>query len=368
MSSPPPAAQGTGPAAAPETEAKLAALGGTLDWATNVAHASERIRAVKESGGGLMVLTGAGMSVSSGVPVFRSADGTMSPDFLGFLGDYNAARKAAGLREAADWFDFSVPGMFRKETEKEAWAYWRWRILRARVAPAPDYAHLMRIAAYFGPANVFVTTSNCDLLHVAAGVPKDKVLEIHGSLGRVQCSAYCTDTMWDVDDTFVARLAAEPAWVPRCTACGRACLRPNVMIFSDDMLVGTELEQQEDNSEAFLARFEPAAGTAATTTATATATASGAAATSNLVVLEIGAGTVVPSIRTTAEGLGATAAALVRVNPSASECADLQTSTLWLALSGAAQGAGAGDADTRYFPLVGTSSSALAAIADTLSL
>ena len=26
--------------------------------------------------------------------------------------------------------------MFRKETEREAWAYWRWRILRARVPPA----------------------------------------------------------------------------------------------------------------------------------------------------------------------------------------------------------------------------------------
>ena len=29
------------------------------------------------------------MSVTSGVPVFRGSDGTMSPDFLKFLGDFN---------------------------------------------------------------------------------------------------------------------------------------------------------------------------------------------------------------------------------------------------------------------------------------
>lgn len=33
---------------------------------------------MKESGGGLIVLTGAGMSVCSGVPVFRNKDGSMS--------------------------------------------------------------------------------------------------------------------------------------------------------------------------------------------------------------------------------------------------------------------------------------------------
>jgi hypothetical protein len=29
--------------------------------------------------------------------------------------------------------------MFKKPTEKEAWHYWRWRMLRALVEPAEDY-------------------------------------------------------------------------------------------------------------------------------------------------------------------------------------------------------------------------------------
>ena len=127
-----------------------------LDLETNAARACEHIRTVKESGGGLMIMSGAGMSVSSGVPVFRNKDGSMSAAFLKFLGDYNTARRKVGLSQADDWFNFSVPEMFRKETEAEAWAYWRWRILRAKVEPAEDYAHLMRLANYFGQGKVFV--------------------------------------------------------------------------------------------------------------------------------------------------------------------------------------------------------------------
>ena len=56
-----------------------------------------------------------------------------------YLAAFNEARKRAGLAPAADWFDFSVPEMFRAETAKEAWDYWRWRTLRAIVQPATDY-------------------------------------------------------------------------------------------------------------------------------------------------------------------------------------------------------------------------------------
>jgi len=35
---------------------------------------------------------------------------------LKFLGDFNLARRKAGLAEADDWFSFSVPEMFEKVT------------------------------------------------------------------------------------------------------------------------------------------------------------------------------------------------------------------------------------------------------------
>eukprot|EP00729_Bicosta_minor_P005388 gene5388-4616_t len=167
-----------------------------LAFEPNVGKAARALSKLKAGGGKLFILTGAGMSVQSGVPVFRMSDGSMSPDFLKFLGDFNLARRKAGLAEADDWFSFSVPEMFEKATEKEAWAYWRWRILRADVEPSQDYVQLMRIANWFGKGNYFITTSNCDQLHVKAGAPAESLYEIHGTVSKVQCANQCCDDLW----------------------------------------------------------------------------------------------------------------------------------------------------------------------------
>jgi NAD-dependent SIR2 family protein deacetylase len=309
--------------------------------------AARCLQSVKTAGGGLLVLTGAGMSVSSGVPVFRGSDGSMSPDFLRFLGGYNAARKKAGLRQADDWFSFSVPEMFGKETAAEAWQYWRWRMLRALVKPAADYEALMQIVDYFGRDKVFVQTSNCDMLHERAGMSADAVFEIHGSLGRLQCSDKCCETLYTVDTVFLTRLEQEPDWVPQCSKCS-SCLRPNVMIFGDGTLVHSEIRRQEANLRQFKKRFEDDSKKKSSLRK------------GNWVVLEVGAGTVVPSIRFEAEGLAARAdetagGGLVRINPSADECTKMQTRY--------------NECQTRkYYPLVQRSTEALSALANELSL
>ena len=305
--------------------------------ADSVGAAAACLRQVKESGGSLLVLTGAGMSVSSGVPVFRGSDGSMSADFLRFLGDYNAARKRAGMSEADDWFSFSVPQMFQKITEKEAWAYWRWRTLRALVEPAEDYRTLNALVEYFGVEKTFVVSSNCDMLHERSGIPADRVHEIHGSLGRLQCSAPCCDTLYPADEEFLERLEAEPEWVPRCPACADACLRPNVMIFGDGALVDTALQEQRGN----LKRFQAGVG-------------AGAESEKNWAVLEVGAGVVVSSIRSKAEMLAAEGAGLIRVNPSEQECVDMELSGVGV--------------EKKYHPLVARSNEALAALGAELNL
>eukprot|EP00937_MAST-01D_sp_MAST-1D-sp2_P004496 g4496.t1 len=343
----------------------------------DVAGACAALGRVRKAGGGLLILSGAGMSVSSGVPVFRGADGTMSPDFLRFLGRFNAARARAGLPEVDDWFSFSVPEMFRAETAAEAWAYWRWRILRALVTPADDYVQLGRLVEWFGEDRVFVQTSNCDGLHVrragratrtrgaggsgpepggGGGVGEHAVCEVHGSLSRVQCSGYapgpggdagepCSDALWPVDDRFLARLREEPSWVPLCPACRRCCLRPNVMIFDDWALVDSVLVAQRRRLTAFLDRFTTRAGGAVA----GPGVAAGAVARDrhNWAVLEVGAGVVIPSIRMYAEELGNQGdGGLIRVNPSKRECESMHVHRL----------------DGKYWPLVARSSDALATL------
>mmetsp|Transcript_75921 Transcript_75921/g.216538 ORF Transcript_75921/g.216538 Transcript_75921/m.216538 type:complete len:229 (-) Transcript_75921:267-953(-) len=226
--------------------------------------------------------------------------------------------------------------MFKKPTEKEAWHYWRWRMLRALVEPAEDYRLLQRLVDYFGPSNVFVVTSNCDMLHERAGTPAENVLEIHGSLGRVQCSELCCGTLFPVDEAFLQRLRDEPDWVPRCPMCNDACLRPNVMIFNDHTLEdgdGSALHAQRCRRNEFVR---------------------GASSTRSCAVLEIGAGVVVSSIRTEAEALGTKGRGLVRINPSEAECDKMEILASKQALRG------------RYFPVAKRSAEALAGIVEEL--
>lgn len=271
------------------------------------------------------------MSVSSGVPVFRNKDGTMSPEFSAFLEAYNEARKRHSLPSADDWFSFSVSEMFRKETEQEAWAYWRWRMLRALKQPAEDYKLLGQIIEYFGKERVFVVTSNCDGLHEAAGVPAKQIKEIHGSLAMIQCSGACCDKLWPVDEAFLDRLRDEPKWVPRCPECEKYCLRPNVMIFDDHTLVHNHLSDQDKQYRNFRDEMS-----------------------GKWLVLEIGAGVVVASIRLYAETLATDSeGGLIRINPNQDECEEMQTNN---------------DLEKKYFPVASTSSVALRDIVKELGI
>ena len=317
-----------------------------MDLTENTAAAAQRIREVRDAGGGLFIFTGAGMSVMSGVPVFRNSDGSMSEDFLRFLGDYNTARQKHGLSPAPDWFDFSVAEMFRKETEKEAWQYWRWRVLRSLVAPAEDYELLNKIAQFFENDRVFAQTSNCDGLHVKAGLSPDQVEEIHGSLSRVQCSGPCSDELYPVDDDFVQHLREDPNWVPRCPNCNKCCLRPNVMIFKDTALVHSRLDEESNNFDVFEKNIA------------SQSKGPRKAGPHSWVVLEIGAGTVVPSIRYNGERYGFAGRGLIRVNPSRDECAELQSGTNFSDT----------DNDSAYFPLVARSDVGLRALVQQLGL
>ena len=296
----------------------------------NFDEVAQRLRSAR----GLLVVTGAGMSVASGVPVFRMADGSMSEDFLRFLSVYNAARVKHGLSPADDWFEFSVPDMFKPETEREAWQYWRWRILRALVDPADDYRFLNKIIEHVGIERSFVVTSNCDMLHVRAGAHEARVREIHGSLGLLQCSVPCSQQLYPVDNEILDNLRCDSEWVPRCPLCKKACLRPNVMIFGDHALIDSHLDDQEKRYNDFRREMED----------------------EPIVVLEIGAGTVVSSIRHIAERRAAASACLglVRINPSQAECEQMETPAD--ALEG------------KYFPIVEKSTSALKKLCEKLSI
>jgi NAD-dependent deacetylase len=147
----------------------------------------------------IVVLTGAGISAESGVPVCRGAGGLwrqFRPEQL------------------------ATPDAFRRQPDL-VWEWYLWR--RARIAEATPNAGHYTIARWQQQrSGVTLLTQNVDGLHTRAGSPE--VIELHGNLWRVRCVNDCGVAI--TDDAMDA-----PRSTLRC-ACG-AWLRPDVVWFGE---------------------------------------------------------------------------------------------------------------------------------------
>ena len=229
----------------------------------------------------LLVTAGAGMGVDSGLPDFRGNEG--------FWNAYPPYRRL-GLSFA----ELANPRWFRTDP-RFAWGFYghRLNLYRATV-PHAGFEVLRRWGAAMANGS-FVFTSNVDGQFQKAGFDEDRILECHGSIHHAQCTDPCTDVVRsaeavqvEVDADFRAR---EP--LPRCPACG-ALARPNVLMFGDGAWVSARSDAQERRFERWLASVPDAPGA--------------------LVVVELGAGTAVPTVRLTGEQLQRRGATLVRIN------------------------------------------------------
>ena len=225
-----------------------------------------------------MVAAGAGMGVDSGLPDFRGPEG--------FWRAYPPYRPL-GLRfeELAD------PAHFDDDPEL-AWGFYGHRLALYRATvPHAGFGVLRRWAERV-PTRVF--TSNVDGAFQAAGFAPTDVTECHGAIGTLQCSRPCHEGTWPADDVVVtvdeATMRAVPP-LPACPRCG-AVARPNILMFGDGSWVPGVHAQRMAEHRAWL-RARDAAGVA---------------------VVELGAGTAVPTVRRHAELASASSGRLVRVN------------------------------------------------------
>ena len=147
------------------------------------------------------ILTGAGISAESGVPVFRGAGGLWR--------QYRPEQLA-------------TPQAFAREPEL-VWEWYLWR--RGRIAEAqPNRGHLAIAQLQRERRGVTLLTQNVDGLHARAGSPA--VIELHGNLWRVRCARECGAAHED-------SAPAAPRTELRCQ-CG-AWLRPDVVWFGEPL-------------------------------------------------------------------------------------------------------------------------------------
>jgi NAD-dependent deacetylase len=165
-------------------------------------------------------LTGAGISVESGVPDFRSEDGVWSRFPVEEYGTLDA---------------------FVHDPEK-AWGLYRklWEDVGGK-APNPGHEALARLERAGRLAGI--VTQNIDGLHQLAG--SQNVIEMHGDARHLQCIA-CG---W-VGEADPDALAADPS-VPECPECGRP-VKPNAVLFGELVRGLPEIDRLLEGCDLFL--------------------------------------------------------------------------------------------------------------------
>jgi NAD-dependent SIR2 family protein deacetylase len=140
----------------------------------------------------------------------------------------------------------------------------------------------------------FVVTSNVDGQFQKAGFAEENILEVHGSIHWLQCTKPCSDAIWENKETIPVDFATMRALhIPGCIRCG-ATARPNILMFGDWCWISDRTGRQEQSFDDFIAGCRDAPMT----------------------VIEIGAGTAIPTIRHTSERLGRFHnVTVIRINP-----------------------------------------------------
>ncbi|WP_322049630.1 Sir2 family NAD-dependent protein deacetylase, partial [Paraburkholderia sp. J67] len=136
----------------------------------------------------------------------------------------------------------------------------------------------------------FVFTSNVDGQFQKARFAAARIEECHGTIHALQCVNACTDEAWQADDfnpvvdETMCRLEGE---LPRCRHCG-SLARPNILMFGDWNWVGKYADRQAERLAVWSRGVE------------------------RLVVVELGAGRTLPTVRRFSERHGPR---VIRINP-----------------------------------------------------
>jgi len=232
----------------------------------------------------ILITAGAGMGVDSGLPDFRGNEG--------FWKAYPVARRL-GLNFQAlanpRWFDINP---------RLAWAFYGHRLKMYRnTNPHEGFNILLNL-----PQSKFVFTSNVDGHFQKAGFSEMKIVEIHGSIHYLQCSEPCSESIWENnEDIMVDEEKFEALNYPLCKNC-KEVARPNILMFSDLRFVDKRVNLQLARFEYWLSQIN-----------------------GSVVIIEIGAGKAVPTVRMMSEKIKKVFdATLIRINPLEADGADIQ--------------------------------------------
>jgi len=232
----------------------------------------------------ILIHAGAGMGIDSGLP-----------DFRGNQGFWKAYPPIAKL--GISFAEMANPYWFVNKPQL-AWAFYGHRLnLYRTTEPHRGFDILLEKGKSLA-GGYFVYTSNVDGQFQKAGFDPDFVKECHGSIHYLQCTIPCCNDIWtakDIDIEVDMELFEAKKPLPKCSHCG-ALARPNILMFGDWNWIADRANKQASNFENWLNENRTHKR--------------------KIVIIELGAGTSVPTVRHRSEQIcrnfGAT---LIRINP-----------------------------------------------------
>ncbi len=225
---------------------------------------------------GLLITAGAGMGVDSGLPDFRGDEGMWKA--------YPALRQAN-----LSFTEIANPQAFA-DTPELAWGFYGHRLQLYRdTLPHAGFGILLELAAHM-PHGAYVFTSNVDGQFQKAGFDENRIVECHGSIHHQQCIEPCSQSIRSANNIVVDIDTEHCLWrsaLPRCLQCG-AVMRPNILMFNDYSWISSRTDGQIER----MCDWRSTVG--------------------QLVVIELGAGNAIPTVRNLGERLQVS---LIRINP-----------------------------------------------------
>lgn len=156
----------------------------------------------------LLVFTGAGISTESGIPDFRSP---------------------GGIWERYDPDDFTIDKFVSNpESRRKQWSLFSEGEMSYKAEP--NLAHLAIAEIYRLDKLDCVVTQNIDNLHQKAGVPDEKVFELHGNMKWAICMK--CGRRYPLDEIKSRIDSGEE--IPDCAEC-RGMLKPDIVMFGEQL-------------------------------------------------------------------------------------------------------------------------------------
>lgn len=246
----------------------------------------------------VLFTSGAGMGVSSGLGTFRGIAAGVWPPLL--------------KHPELDFTDMSNPRWFDKpqgnsdqhNTANFGYAFWTYRY-NAYSSAEPHIGY--QIAHKWSELNhikhAYSFTSNIDGHWIKSGWKESSVLECHGSVHYMQCVQNCSEQIWPTNGALTLTVDPQTDCVvdplPQCPNCHELA-RPNVMMFGDWTFLDNRLTEQRSHYEIFRSNLLKEK--------------------CRLLVIELGAGTAVPTVRWESERFYTDqnlTTDFIRINPSA---------------------------------------------------